>query len=58
MHASSTRDPLLMRFIQEYPPYELPAGLSDEDGSLESSGGDRVPGRALRTHSLRPSVER
>jgi hypothetical protein len=35
--ASSTRDPLLLRFAQEYPSFELPAGMTASEGALAES---------------------
>src|SRR5262245_30170999 len=60
VRASSTRDPLLLRFIREYPPFELPAGLGEEGGLPSRLALVRVPGgRSALVHSVpRPKDER
>ncbi len=61
--ASSTRDPLLLRFAQEYPSFELPAGITaGEDGlagSLRRLALVRLPGgQKAIIHSLALPAER
>ncbi|HKI34530.1 MAG TPA: magnesium transporter [Gemmataceae bacterium] len=61
VRASSTRDPLLLRFALEYPPYELPVGLGgDETAAPRRLALVRVPGgRSALIHSVvRPGDER
>jgi hypothetical protein len=53
VRAGSTRDPLLLRFALEYPPYELPAGVEAGDGAPRRLALVRVPGgRSALVHSV------
>jgi hypothetical protein len=54
VRASSTRDPLLLRFALEYPPYELPAALGGGEASAPRRLAlVRVPGgRSALIHSV------
>jgi hypothetical protein len=53
VRAGSTRDPLLLRFALEYPPYELPAGVEAGDGAPRRLALVRVPGgRSALIHSV------
>jgi hypothetical protein len=61
VRASSTRDPLLLRFAVEYPPYEMPAGLEGDETALPRRLAlVRVPGgRSALIHSVaRPRDDR
>lgn len=55
VRATSTLDPLLLRFAQEYPTYELPVGLTNERASLAPRrlALVRIPGgRSALIHSV------
>src|SRR5690349_17851085 len=56
--ASSTRDPLLLRFALEYPAYEAPAGLAADEAAPRRLALLRVPGgRSALIHSVPRSGE-
>src|ERR1043166_2287192 len=61
VRSSSTRDPVLLRYVQEYPPYELPTGFRPEEVAPPARLAlVRLPGgRSALMHSVfRPQDER